>query len=72
MTTTTASTSPLPPLSIGQLKEAIAELEKLKPKRKEWLLMAPDGRVWSSEKAIDIANVIALEVLQIRPLNFLP
>lgn len=54
----TASTaSPQPRLSLKGLEAAVEKLRGIPPAK--WMLVAPDGRVWSDEDPMKLAQVCA-------------
>lgn len=59
------------PLTLEKIKRAIASVESMEKMRQgNWILVAPDGRMWKDPDPQAIAMALAIESLKNSPLNF--
>ncbi len=60
MDATTATTGSARALTLDDLRAAVKKIEAMP--RAQWVLIAPDGRVWASEDPAPIARQLLLNV----------
>jgi len=58
MSYTTATTGPATTLKLADLEKAVEKLRGIPPSK--WLLVSPEGHVWTDEDPMVLARVLAM------------